>query len=148
MNTLVYVIVLPLLGALILFFIPNWKLKLIRNIALKTTCINFVVSLCVWLFFDSSTAQFQFSQTIYSENISLTVGVDGISLFFIILTTFLVPVCILVGWRGINNYVKEYCIAFLVLETLMIAVFCMLDLLLFYVFFESVLIPMFIIIGV
>lgn len=132
MYTLVSVIVLPLLGALILFFIPNWKIKLIRSIAFKTTCLNFFVSLCLWIYFDHSTAQFQFSQTIYSENISLTVGIDGISLFFIILTTFLVPVCILVGWRSINNYVKEYCIAFLVLETLMIAVFCMLDLLLFY----------------
>jgi len=75
-------------------------------------------------------------------------GIDGISLFFVLLTTFLIPVCILVGWSSITHYVKEYCIAFLVLESLMIAVFSILDLLLFYIFFESVLIPMFIIIGV
>ena len=71
-----------------------------------------------------------------------------ISLFFVLLTTFLIPVCILVSWNSITAYVKEYCIAFLILESLMIAVFSVLDLLLFYIFFESVLIPMFIIIGV
>ena len=76
------------------------------------------------------------------------IGLDGISLLFVVLTTFLVPVCILVGWSSIKNYKKEYIIAFLILESFMICVFCMLDLLLFYVFFESVLIPMFIIIGV
>jgi proton-translocating NADH-quinone oxidoreductase chain M len=82
------------------------------------------------------------------STLSLVLGVDGISLFFILLTTFLIPVCILVGWTSIQQYVREYCIAFLVLESLMITVFSVLDLLLFYVFFESVLIPMFIIIGV
>jgi NADH:ubiquinone oxidoreductase subunit 4 (subunit M) len=81
-------------------------------------------------------------------NSHLTIGIDGISLFFVLLTTFLTPVCILAGWTSINNYVKEYCIAFLVMESLLICVFSMLDLLLFYVFFESVLIPMFLIIGV
>ena len=80
--------------------------------------------------------------------LNLVIGIDGVSLFFIILTTFLSPICLLVGWKSIPNYVKEYCIAFLVLESLMIAVFSVLDLLLFYVFFESVLIPMFLIIGV
>jgi NADH-ubiquinone oxidoreductase chain 4 len=75
-------------------------------------------------------------------------GIDGLSLFFVILTTFLIPICILVGWSGMRSFGKEYIIAFLICEFLMIAVFCMLDLLLFYVFFESVLIPMFIIIGV
>jgi NADH:ubiquinone oxidoreductase subunit 4 (subunit M) len=75
-------------------------------------------------------------------------GLDGISLFFVILTTFLIPICLLVGWTSIKKNIKEYVIAFLVLESFMLAVFCILDLLLFYVFFESVLIPMFIIIGV
>lgn len=81
-------------------------------------------------------------------SLNLILGIDGISLFFIILTTFLIPVCLLVGWKTIEIYVKEYAIAFLVMESLMIAVFSVLDLLLFYIFFESVLIPMFIIIGV
>ena len=80
--------------------------------------------------------------------LNFVLGIDGISLFFVILTTFLIPVCILLSWTSITVYVKEYCIAFLVLESLLIAVFCVLDLLLFYIFFESVLIPMFIIIGV
>lgn len=75
-------------------------------------------------------------------------GIDGISLFFVVLTTFLIPICILVGWSSTESYGKEYVIVFLICEFLMIAVFCMLDLLLFYVFFESVLIPMFITIGV
>ena len=80
--------------------------------------------------------------------LNFIVGIDGISLFFIILTTFLIPVCLLVGWTTIRMAVKEYCIAFLVLETLMIAAFSVLDLIFFYIFFESVLIPMFLIIGV
>jgi proton-translocating NADH-quinone oxidoreductase chain M len=82
------------------------------------------------------------------SNINFYIGIDGISLFFVVLTTFLIPICILVGWSSIKSYKKEYMIAFLICESFMIAVFCMLDLLLFYVFFESVLIPMFIIIGV
>ena len=105
--------------------------------------------------FDNSTSKFQFFQNFTSfqtdlsfSTFNLIFGLDGISLFFVILTTFLIPVCILVSWNSITAYVKEYCIAFLVLESLMIAVFSVVDLLLFYIFFESVLIPMFIIIGV
>ena len=113
MSILVSIIFIPILGALILFFVPNWKIKLIQSIALNVSCLNFLISLLLWIYFDHSTAKFQFSQTIYSESLSFTIGIDGISLFFIILTTFLVPVCILVGWNTINNYVKEYCIAFL-----------------------------------
>src|SRR6202000_1829329 len=75
-------------------------------------------------------------------------GVDGISLFFVLLSTFLTPICILSAWEAIQNRVKEYMIAFLVLETMMVGMFCSLDLVLFYTFFEGVLIPMFIIIGV
>lgn len=81
-------------------------------------------------------------------NLQFSLGVDGISLFFIVLTCFLVPACLLVGWTSIRHYEKEFFIAFLILESFMILVFCMLDLLLFYIFFESVLIPMFLIIGV
>nr|YP_008816166.1 NADH dehydrogenase subunit 4 [Roya obtusa]YP_009755754.1 NADH dehydrogenase subunit 4 [Roya anglica]AGZ90375.1 NADH dehydrogenase subunit 4 [Roya obtusa]QIQ22993.1 NADH dehydrogenase subunit 4 [Roya anglica] len=141
----------PLLGSLVLFQIPNSKTRLIQNIGFCTSLLTFLYSLKFWLQFDNSTSKFQFVETIqwlpYS-NINFILGLDGISLFFVILTTFLVPICILVGWSNIKNYKKEYIIAFLILESLMISVFCMLDLLLFYVFFESVLIPMFIIIGV
>nr|NP_943685.1 NADH dehydrogenase subunit 4 [Chara vulgaris]AAP92179.1 NADH dehydrogenase subunit 4 [Chara vulgaris]WAK98786.1 NADH dehydrogenase subunit 4 [Chara vulgaris] len=141
----------PLLGALIVLLIPNSKIRLIRSIAFCTSLITFLYSLLFWIQFENSTAKFQFVETIrwlpYS-NINFYIGLDGISLFFVVLTTFLIPICMLVGWSSIQNYKKEYMIAFLVLEAFMIAVFCMLDLLLFYVFFESVLIPMFIIIGV
>ena len=157
MSILLWVLLLPLLGAIFLFFIPNWQVQWIRICALTVSLCTFCLSLCLWLQFDNSTAKFQYMSTTplvrgggleceYST-LSLILGIDGISLFFIILTTFLIPVCILVGWMG-EIAVKEYCIAFLLLETLTVTVFSVLDLLLFYVFFESVLIPMFIIIGV
>nr|QKQ14732.1 NADH dehydrogenase subunit 4 [Zygnema circumcarinatum] len=140
----------PLLGAILVLAIPASRIRLIRSVGFCITLITFVYSLLFWIRFDNSTPNFQFVETInwlpYS-NINFYIGLDGISLLFVILTTFLVPICILVGWVTIQNYKKEYIIAFLILESFMIAVFCMLDLLLFYVFFESVLIPM-IIIGV
>ena len=161
MSLLLLVLLLPLIGSALLLFIPNWNSKLIRSVALNTSIITFLTSLLLWIEFDNSTAKFQFLDSFalvrhanydfYRTDyptLNFIIGLDGISLFFIILTTFLVPVCILVGWTSITTYVKEYCIAFLVLESLTIAVFSVLDLLLFYVFFESVLIPMFIIIGI
>ena len=158
MTLLLICLLFPLFGAFILLFVPSWNLKLIRSIALYVSLATFLLSLLLWIQFDNSTGKFQFMQSFclvehvakqpeYSS-LSFIIGIDGISLFFIILTTFLIPVCILVGWKSILVYVKEYCIAFLVLESLMICFFSVLDLLLFYVFFESVLIPMFIIIGV
>ena len=158
MSLLVWVLMLPIFGIFLLLFVPSWNHKLILSTALQVSLITFFISLLLWIQFDSSTPLFQFTESFtlvehtvkqpqYST-LSFIVGIDGISLFFIILTTFLIPVCILVGWTSIKVYVKEYCIAFLLLETLIIAVFSVLDLLLFYVFFESVLIPMFLIIGV
>jgi len=144
-------ILCPVLGSIILLFIPNSRIRLIRLIGLCASFITFLYSLVLWIQFDPSTAKFQFVESLRwlpYENINFFLGIDGISLFFVILTTFLIPICILVGWSGMRSYGKEYIIAFLICEFLMIAVFCMLDLLLFYVFFESVLIPMFIIIGV
>ena len=151
LSLLSFLILFPLFGSFILLFIPNKSVKLMKNLALNISLINFLASLLLWIQFDNSTAKFQFVESfdwIPVTNIHLLIGVDGISLFFIILAAFLIPTCILVGWSSIKTNVREYLIAFLVLESLMIAVFCMLDLLLFYVFFESVLIPMFIIIGV
>nr|YP_001315113.1 NADH dehydrogenase subunit 4 [Chlorokybus atmophyticus]ABO15103.1 NADH dehydrogenase subunit 4 [Chlorokybus atmophyticus] len=150
-SLILFVAFTPLVGAIILFFIPNEKIRLIRSIAFTTSLITFLFSLLLWLEFDYSTAKFQFVNNVNwlpFSNINFYIGVDGISIFFIILTTFLIPVCILVGWSTVKNYLKQYLIAFLVLETLMIFVFCTLDLLLFYLFFESVLIPMFLIIGI
>ena len=156
MSILLWLLSLPLLGAFLLLFIPSWNVSRIRLVALVVSLCNFILSLFLWLQFDSSTAKFQFLFTnplVRTANrnapdtYGFLLGVDGISLFFILLTTFLIPICILVGWMG-EYAVKEYCIAFLILEALTIAVFSVLDLLLFYIFFESVLIPMFIIIGV
>jgi proton-translocating NADH-quinone oxidoreductase chain M len=141
----------PILGCFLLLLIPGSKIRTIQTLGLCTSLIVFLYSLFFWLYFDDSTSKFQFVELIHwlpYSNINFVLGLDGISLFFVILTTFLVPICILVGWYNITNYKKEYIIAFLILESFMLAVFCMLDLLLFYVFFESVLIPMFIIIGV
>lgn len=141
----------PLFGVLLLLFIPNSQVHLIRRVGLTVSLVTFILSLFLWVQFDNSTGKFQNVEsftTVFGPNIDFCIGIDGISLFFIILTTFLVPVCLLVGWSSVQKYVKEYFIAFLILETCMLAVFCILDLLLFYIFFESVLIPMFIIIGV
>lgn len=141
----------PLIGVITLFFIHDSNRELVRRISLYTALLTFIISLLLWVNFDQSTAKFQFLQT-YSwipfVNINFTLGIDGISLFFIILTTFLTPICLLVGWESIQKQFKLYMMAFLLMETLVICVFCVLDLLFFYIFFESVLLPMFLIIGV
>jgi NADH-quinone oxidoreductase subunit M len=113
--------------------------------------IDFLVSLGLWINFDSSTAQFQFVESsvwVPGLNLAYHVGIDGISLFFILLTTLLTVLCVLASWIAIHERVKEYMIAFLVLSTLMSGMFAALDIILFYVFFEGVLIPMYLIIGV
>ena len=103
----------------------------------------------IWWNFDATTSGFQFvEEYAWLGPLKYKMGVDGISMLFVILTTFLMPLCILASWESIQDRVKEYMIAFLVLETLMLGVFCALDLVLFYLFFEGGLIPMFLIIGV
>ena len=110
-----------------------------------------LISLLIWVKFDPSTANFQMTESvewIEGTNIGYRMGVDGISIFFVLLSTLLTPICILASWEAIENRVREYMIAFLILETMMVGMFCALDILVFYIFFEGVLIPMFIIIGV
>ena len=121
-----------------------------RWIALWTTLITLGLSLVLVVRFDPANPGFQFVEhrPWLSDKITYYVGVDGLSLPFVILTTFLMPICILASWRSITVRVKEFMIAFLVLETLMVGVFAALDLVLFYLFFEGGLIPMFLIIGV
>jgi NADH-quinone oxidoreductase subunit M len=153
MPILTLVTVLPLVGALIVLFIRDEgeaARRNIRNVTLWTTSLTFFVSLFIWAGFDNSDPGFQFVEKMdwLGGGISYHMGVDGISMLFVILTTFLMPLCILASWVSVEKRVKEYMIAFLLLETLMIGVFCALDLVLFYVFFEAGLIPMFIIIGV
>ena len=142
----------PLIGALFILVIRGNDAVARRNIrwtALWTTIITFLVSLLIWIYFDPSTAGFQFSEQHgwLGGVATYHMAVDGISMPFVILTTFLMPITILASWH-VEKRVKEYMIAFLVLETLMIGVFCSLDLILFYVFFEAGLIPMFLIIGI
>jgi NADH-quinone oxidoreductase subunit M len=124
-----------------------------RNIALSTSIIVFLLSIVLWVDFDPTTAAFQFVEKarwvkIGGFEISYHMGIDGISLFFVLLSTLLTVLCVLSSWQAVHTQVKEYMIAFLVLETLMVGMFCALDFIVFYVFFEGVLIPMFLIIGV
>jgi NADH-quinone oxidoreductase subunit M len=147
------IIFLPLLGALFILAIRGEDEVALRNaryVALWTTMITFLLSLVIWVEFDSSSHLFQFveERDWLGGAIGYRLGVDGISMLFVILTTFLMPLCVLASWSAIQSRVKEYMIAFLVLETLMIGVFCALDLVVFYLFFEGGLIPMFLIIGV
>ena len=140
---------LPLVGALFIAFPPKDAVRNARYVALWTTLVTFLVSLLIWTNFDKSNPGFQFlEERAWLGPIKYKMGVDGISMLFIILTTFLMPLTILASWESVEKRVKEYMIAFLVLETLMIGVFAALDLVLFYLFFEAGLIPMFIIIGV
>jgi NADH-quinone oxidoreductase subunit M len=139
----------PLLGALWIAMTPRDAARNARWIAFWTALMVFLVSLAIWVNFDPKSAGFQFvEERAWLGPLKYKMGVDGISMLFVILTTFLMPICILASWESIEERVKEYMIAFLVLETLMIGVFCALDLFLFYLFFEGGLIPMFLIIGV
>ncbi|KQT82744.1 NADH-quinone oxidoreductase subunit M [Aurantimonas sp. Leaf443] len=144
---------LPLVGvALILLMKDDSEAarRNIRNIALVTTVFTFVVSLLIWIGFDEANPGFQFVEEAgwLGTGITYRMGVDGISMLFVILTTFLMPICVLASFESVTVRVKEYMVAFLVLEVLVVGVFCALDLVLFYVFFEGSLIPMFLIIGV
>jgi NADH-quinone oxidoreductase subunit M len=146
-------LILPLVGAALIAGLrgeDKATLKNARWIALWTTIITFLVSLTAWFEFDPALPGFQLVEQSnwFSSVILYKLGVDGISMPFVLLTTFLMPFCILASWRSIQVRVKAYLIAFLILETLMLGVFEALDLLMFYVFFEGGLIPMFLIIGV
>jgi NADH-quinone oxidoreductase subunit M len=143
---------LPLLGALFIALQNDDEagVRTTRWAALWTTIITFAISLILLWRFDPGSADFQFleKRPWLGGAINYSMGVDGISLPFVILTTALLPICIVASWSAIQKRVREYMIAFLVLETLMVGTFCALDLVLFYLFFEGGLIPMFLIIGV
>ena len=144
----------PMIGVLFILLIrgnPEVEARNTRAVALWTSLITFAVSLGIWVKFDNAIVGFQFEEkAVWMESLGLAyhLGVDGISMFFILLSTLLTVLCIAASWISITDRVKEYMISFLVLETLMIGMFSALDLILFYVFFEGVLIPMFLIIGV
>ncbi len=148
-------IFLPLVGAVLILVLARGDEAVVarnsRWTALWTSTINFVMSLFIWVHFDTTTADFQFVEYAVwmpAFNINYKMGIDGISMLFVLLTTLLTPICVLSSWESIQSRVKEYMISFLVLETFMIGMFCALDMVVFYIFFEAVLIPMFVIIGV
>lgn len=143
-------ILCPLLGALFIL-LTTVEGKLIKIIALISSFMTLFISCLIYLSFDKSASGFQLEEVhslIQSLNMNYHLGIDGISIFFIILTAILTPLCILASWKSIEIRVKEYMVAFLILETLVIGVFCTLDFMLFYIFFEAMLIPMFLLIGI
>jgi NADH-quinone oxidoreductase subunit M len=146
---------LPLAGALFILTVrdddPEIVARTARYTALWTSAINFLLSLYLWFHFEPGTADFQFvekAEWMPVLGLSYHMGVDGISVLFVLLTTLLTPICVLASWQSITDRVKEYMISFLILETLMVGMFCALDMMVFYIFFEGVLIPMFLIIGI
>ncbi len=145
-------ILLPSIGALFLFFTKSNKENnfTVKYVALFTSLVNFFLSIYLWILFDQSTSEFQFVEDrIWIEGlINYKVGIDGISILFIILTTFITPLCIISVNNSIKNRLGEFLIAVLIMESFMIGVFCSLDLVVFYLFFEAGLIPMFLIIGI
>ena len=150
-NLLVYVLLFPIIGILFLLLVPSRETRLLKFIALNSTCFSFIGSLLLWGGFSKSVGFFQFLVKLTwfpLLTLNFTLGVDGISLFFILLTTLLIPLCILASWNSVGHSLREFLIAFLFLDFLLIGVFCVLDLLFFYIFFESVLIPMFLIVGI
>ena len=136
---------IPILGSFIILF--EEKESKMKKTALFTSIINLAISLYIWTLFDSSTSQYQFTYDFKEISyLDFNIGLDGISIYFVLLTTFLTPIAILSNYNNINKNIKYFLISFLLLETLQIAVFVVLDLLLFYVFFESVLPILFIVI--
>ncbi len=145
-------ILLPTIGALFIFFVrsSNSQYQSSKYVALFITLANFFLSLYLWIVFDKSIVDFQFveERVWISGFVNYKVGVDGISILFILLTTFITPICVITVNATIKNRLKDFLIAILILETFMIGVFCSLDLVVFYLFFEAGLIPMFLIIGI
>jgi NADH-quinone oxidoreductase subunit M len=145
---------LPLVGAFFIILIRGEAAivaRNARNVALLTSGITFLLSLQLWFDFDRTSADFQFVERLEwmpQFGIAYHMGVDGISVLFVLLATLLTPICVLASWEAIETRVKEYMVAFLALETLMVGTFCALDFVAFYMFFEGVLIPMFLIIGI
>lgn len=154
-NTLSYlilfIILIPLIFFILLFFFDEKKVNYIKEFALFGTLLTFFYSLFLWHTFNYTVPGFQFLHSFgWSEflNIKYTIGLDGLSLMFFLLTVFLMPFCILISWDSVNKKIKEYYMVLLLIEFLLLNIFSVLDLVFFYIFFESVLIPMFLLIIV
>nr|YP_010568252.1 NADH dehydrogenase subunit 4 [Cutaneotrichosporon mucoides]UZC57685.1 NADH dehydrogenase subunit 4 [Cutaneotrichosporon mucoides] len=143
-------LLIPIIGTLVILpMSEETNSTQIKQIGLIRSLINFILSIIIWGEFDSSSLQYQFVQEFNTLDFChLHIGIDGISLYFVLLTTFITPLCLLSNWDNLKFGYKYYFIAFLLMETLLIAVFVVLDLMLFYIFFEAVLIPMFLVVGI
>jgi len=147
------IIFIPLIGALFILITKGEQKIVVKSskyVAIFSSLANFFLSIFLWYSFDASTSEFQFveKRNWIKGFINFHLGIDGISMLFILLTTFIAPICIFSGINSIKFKIKEFLIAILVMETLMLGVFCSLDLVIFYLFFEGGLIPMFLIIGI
>jgi proton-translocating NADH-quinone oxidoreductase chain M len=138
-------------GIALVLLIPKYEIKTLKMVTLFIFSVVFSLLNIMWVFFNNSLIKFQYNLDfcwLAKSNLAVSFGVDGISLFFILLTTLLFLICTLFSWSSVNIFVKEYLLCFLVMEFFLVVVFSILDLLFFYIFFESILIPMFVIIGV
>jgi NADH-ubiquinone oxidoreductase chain 4 len=147
-----YLVLIPIIGSVLVASVDSYKNKsilYIKKIALSTSVLNLIISLIVFILFHNSSNQFQFVQEHYNiQNYDLFLGVDGISIYFILLTTIIMPIALLSNWSSIKENVKSYLIIMLLLETLLLIVFMASDIMLFYIFFESILPPLFLLIGI
>jgi len=150
---LLTLLLIPLIGIFIIYTrmydkLTSLTIKWIKTTALFTSIINLIISFIIFIFFDFSSNQFQFVQEYHEINsFDLYLGVDGLSIYFVLLTTIIIPISLLSNWTSISDNIRSYVIIILLLETLLLAVFMVLDVLLFYIFFESILPPLFILIG-
>ena len=147
------IIFIPFIGAFFIFLTKGSNENIEKNskyIAIFSSLVNFFLAIFLWYLFDPTISEFQFTEKrVWIKNfINFQIGVDGISILFIVLTTLITPICILSAINSIKFKIKDFLIALLLMETLMIGVFCSLDLVIFYLFFEAGLIPMFLIIGI
>jgi NADH-ubiquinone oxidoreductase chain 4 len=128
--------------------LTSLDIRRIKTIALSTSIINLFISLIVFILFDFSSNQFQFVQEYHEiSSFDFYLGLDGLSIYFVLLTTIITPIALLSNWNSISENIRSYVIIILLLETLLLGVFLVLDILLFYIFFESILPPLFILIG-
>jgi NADH-ubiquinone oxidoreductase chain 4 len=143
--------IIPVIGIILVSSIDSYKNSIYYSkiIALSTSVLNLIVSLFIFILFNNSTNQFQYVKEHYNVQLfDVYLGVDGISIFFILLTTIIMPIALLSNWDSIKENMKSYLIIMLLLETLLLMVFMVLDIMLFYIFFESILPPLFILIGI
>ena len=147
------IISIPILGIFLIYSINSYKneymyIKYYKVIALSTSILNLLVSLLIYLLFDFSVNQFQFVQEHYQVNyFDFYLGIDGLSIYFVLLTTIIMPISIISNWKSIKENTIIFLIIMLLLETSLLMVFLVLDILLFYIFFESILAPLFVLIG-